>query len=292
MNKNTLEQNMLLSLMAFQKNEITEHFVYKRLSDNSKDKNKEVLQKICDDELRHYDIWKRYTKTDIKPSRIKIFFYIAIVKLFSLTFAIKIMEKGEDRAQLAYKRISDQFKETAEIIEDEERHERELISLIDEDKLNYISSMILGLNDALVEITGTLAGLSFAFQKTHLIGVAGLITGIAAALSMMSSEYLAKKSDRNDKNPFKASMYTGVAYIIAVALLVAPFFIFQSYHFAILLSIITAVAIIFFFTYFISVTKEVPFLSRFLEMSLISIGVAGLSFLIGYGLRMFLHVSV
>ncbi len=278
-------------LIAFQKNEITEHLVYKRLSESSKDKNREVLGRICADELRHYEIWKKYTKIDVKPYMFKIFLYAVIVKLFSLTFAIKIMEKGEDKAQYSYRQIADKFDEAASVIEEEEKHEKELISLIDEDKLNYIGSMILGLNDALVELTGTLAGLSFAFQNTRLIGVAGLITGIAAALSMMSSEYLAKKSDAGDKNPLKASLYTGVAYIIAVALLVAPFFVFHSYHFAIASSIIAAVVVILFFTYFISVTKELPFWSRFFEMSAISLGVAGLSFLIGYGLRGLLHIN-
>jgi VIT1/CCC1 family predicted Fe2+/Mn2+ transporter len=292
MNEKILNPKLKHALMAFQRNEITEHLVYKRLANSSGDKNRGVLSRISADELRHYGIWKKYTSIDVKPDSIKIFFYIALVKLFSLTFAIKMMEKGEGRAQYSYKQVAEDFEEASLVMEEEERHEKELISLIDEDKLNYISSMILGLNDALVELTGTLAGLSFAFQNTRLIGIAGLITGIAAALSMMSSEYLAKKSDRGDKNPLKASMYTGIAYIIAVVLLVMPFFIFQVYYTAIFSTLAIAVVVILFFTYFISVTKEVPFLSRFLEMSAISLGVAGLSFLIGYGLRAFLHVSM
>ncbi len=292
MNEKTLNTKLKNALTAFQKNEITEYLVYKRLSNNSGDKNREILSRISADELRHYGIWKKYTGIDVKPDTIKVFIYIALVRLFSLTFAIKMMEKGEGRAQYSYKQIAGDFKEASQVMEEEERHEKELISLIDEDKLNYISSMILGLNDALVELTGTLAGLSFAFENTRLIGIAGLITGIAAALSMMSSEYLAKKSDRGDKNPLKASLYTGIAYFIAVVLLVMPFFIFHVYYTAIFSTLIIAVAVILFFTYFISITKEVSFLSRFLEMSAISLGVAGLSFLIGYGLRVFLHVSM
>ncbi len=286
-----LDERLRSSLIAFQRNEITEHLIYKRLSERSGNRNKEVLGKICEDELRHYGIWKKYTKVDVRPYRLKILFYVVVVRLLSLTFAIKIMEKGESGAQDSYRRIADRFDETASVIEEEERHENDLIALIDEDKLNYIGSMILGLNDALVELTGTLAGLSFAFQNTRLIGVAGLITGVAAALSMMSSEYLAKKSDGGDKSPFKASMYTGVAYAIAVALLVTPFFAFHVYYTAMLSSIVAAVVVILFFTYFISVTRDLPFWGRFMEMSAISLGVAGLSFLIGYGLRVFLHVD-
>lgn len=278
-------------LIAFQKNEITEHHVYRRLAEGSDGRNRGVLARISEDELRHYGLWKKHTRVDVKPDTLKIFFYVLLVKLFSLTFAIKTMEKGENKAQGAYRELMAKFPEASQVMEEEEQHEKDLIALIDEKKLHYISSMILGLNDALVELTGTLAGLSFAFQNTRLIGIAGLITGIAAALSMMSSEYLAKKSDSGGKNPFTASLYTGIAYILAVILLVTPFFVIASYATAIASTLVMAVVIILLFTYFISVTKDVPFLSRFLEMSAISLGVAGLSFLMGYGLRMFLHVN-
>jgi VIT1/CCC1 family predicted Fe2+/Mn2+ transporter len=292
MNTRVTDSKLKNELIAFQKNELTEHLVYKRLSDIENSRNKKVLSQIAKDELRHYEIWKGYTHIDVKPNIIKVLFYVAIAKLFSLTFVIKMMEKGEGRAQYHYRQVAKELEQAAQIMEEEERHEKELISLIDEDKLNYISSMILGLNDALVELTGTLAGLSFAFQNTRLIGIAGLITGIAAALSMMSSEYLAKKSDKGDKNPLKASMYTGIAYIVAVVLLVMPFFIFHLYYTAIFLTLSVAILVILFFTYFISVIQEVRFISRFLEMSIISLGVAGLSFLIGYALRVFLHADI
>ena len=292
MNTRVTDSKLKNELIAFQKNELTEHLVYKRLSDIENGRNKKVLSQIAKDELRHYEIWKGYTHIDVKPNIIKVLFYVAIAKLFSLTFVIKMMEKGEGWAQYQYRQVAKELEQAAQIMEEEERHEKELISLIDEDKLNYISSMILGLNDALVELTGTLAGLSFAFQNTRLIGIAGLITGIAAALSMMSSEYLAKKSDKGDKNPLKASMYTGIAYIVAVVLLVMPFFIFHLYYTAIFLTLSVAVLVILFFTYFISVIQEVRFISRFLEMSIVSLGVAGLSFLIGYALRVFLHADI
>ena len=292
MNELTSDPKLNKILIAFQRNEITEHHVYKRLSASTSGGNRDVLLSISRDELKHYGIWKQHTNADVKPAILKVFFYVALVKLFSLTFAIEIMERGEGRAQDSYRQLLRHFPEASQVIDEEEKHEKELIALLDEEKLKYISSMILGLNDALVELTGTLAGLSFAFRNTRLIGIAGLITGIAAALSMMSSEYLAKKSESGGKNPVTASLYTGIAYGAAVLLLVLPFFIVSSYSAAIAATLLIAVVIILFFTYFISVTKDVPFLSRFLEMSVISLGVAGLSFLIGYGLRMFLHVTM
>ena len=54
------------------------------------------------------------------------------------------------------------------IAEDEERHEQKLLAILDEERLQYVGSMVLGLNDALVELTGTLAGLTLALQNTKL----------------------------------------------------------------------------------------------------------------------------
>lgn len=70
------------------------------------------------------------------------------------------------------------------LIEDEEGHEQRLIAMIDEERLRFVGSVVLGLNDALVELTGTLAGLSFAFQDNRLLALSGLINGIAASMSM------------------------------------------------------------------------------------------------------------
>ena len=76
------------------------------------------------------------------------------------------------------------------IAQDEDRHESQLLGMLDEERLQYVGSMVLGLSDALVELTGTLAGLTFALQNNRLVALSGLITGISATLSMTSSEYL------------------------------------------------------------------------------------------------------
>ncbi|MBM3232434.1 rubrerythrin family protein, partial [Candidatus Pacearchaeota archaeon] len=48
-----------------------------------------------------------------------------------------------------------------------------------EDKCNYNGAVVLGLNDALVELSGALVGLSFALMETKTIATVGLITGFA-----------------------------------------------------------------------------------------------------------------
>ena len=104
------------------------------------------------------------------------------------------MEKVEGKAQAIYEEISKYVPAAIDIEKDEKEHERKLIDLIDEERLRYVGSMVLGLNDALVELTGALAGFTLAFRNTRLIAMASFITGIAASLSMAASEYLSTKS--------------------------------------------------------------------------------------------------
>ena len=46
--------------------------------------------------------------------------------------------------------------------------------MLDEERLRYIGSVVLGLNDALIELTGALAGLTLALQNTQLNLLLGL----------------------------------------------------------------------------------------------------------------------
>jgi VIT1/CCC1 family predicted Fe2+/Mn2+ transporter len=201
------------------------------------------------------------------------------------------MERKERFAQEVYEDVAKKLPGSGWVIRDEEEHEKKLIGIIHEEKLEYTGSMILGLNDALVELTGTLAGLTFAFQNSKLVGLAGMITGVAASLSMASSEYLSKKSELSDKSPLKASLYTGIAYMLTVSLLVSPFFVFSGSFLPLGVTLLNAILVILIFTYFLSVVRDLPFRKRFLEMATISLGVAGISFAIGMALRFFLGVE-
>ncbi|MDO9323873.1 MAG: VIT1/CCC1 family protein, partial [Methanoregula sp.] len=217
----TTDKKNIAILLSLQKGEITEHLIYTKLAATTTEPhNREVLMRIAGEELAHYGIWKRYTHRDIAPDTLRVWFYYAIARLLGLTFAIKLLEGVEKRAQSADLAIPFTIPEIAGILKNEEVHERELIALIDEDRLKYVGSVVLGLNDALVEFTGTLAGLTFAIQNTQIIAVVGLVMGVAASLSMGASEYLSQRSDGGPTDPLKASVYTGITYIVTVALLI------------------------------------------------------------------------
>ncbi|MGB4162852.1 MAG: VIT1/CCC1 family protein, partial [Bacillota bacterium] len=160
-------------LLVFQENEITEYHIYNNLSKMVNDQgNKELLQRIARDEKAHYDFYSKYTQREVKPNRWRVFLYTWIARIFGLTFGLKLMEAGESRAHSDYSEAAKEIPEVSRIAEEEDKHEHELLDLIEEDRLNYISSIVLGLNDALVELTGTLAGLTFALQNTRLIALA------------------------------------------------------------------------------------------------------------------------
>jgi len=280
-------------ILVAQRNEITEHFIYERLARSVKESNnREVLKRISNDELRHYNFWREYTHRDLKPDKLKIWKYFLISKIFGITFGIKLMERGEERAKTIYEKISEFVPDAKNIIREEDEHESQLINLIDEERLKYISSMILGLNDALVELTGALAGYTFALQNTHLVAITGLITGVAASLSMAASEYLSTKSEEGVKNPLRAAAYTGITYILTVLLLISPYLLLTETYTCLALTVVTAIALIFLFTFYISVAKDLPFKRRFLEMAVISLGITGLAFAIGFLVKILLKIEI
>jgi VIT1/CCC1 family predicted Fe2+/Mn2+ transporter len=293
MKSRPLDEETRKLVLTSQKNEITEHIIYKKLAQSTKDaQNRSIIQRISDDELKHYNFWKQYTDKDTKPDKLKVWIYFLIAKILGITFGIKLMEKGEEKAQTTYEKISEVIPSAKEIVEDEDKHELELINMLDEERLRYVGSIVLGLNDALVELTGALAGLTFALQNTRLTAMAGLITGVAASLSMATSEYLSTKSEGYVKKPLRAAVYTGAAYVITVLFLIFPYFVFGEPMLCLGFTILNAVIVIFIFTFYISVAKGISFKNRFSEMVLISLGVAALTFLITFVIKIFLNVEV
>ena len=294
MGKQNISNETKKIILKLQQNEVTEQAIYYNLSKRvKKDSEKKILKRIGDEEGAHSEIWFKYTNKKLRPQKIKVYFYLLLNIILGYTFVIKIMEKGEEDAQGMYSQLAEEVPEAQKVYEDEQRHEQALISLLDEERLQYVGSMVLGLNDALVELTGTLAGLSFALQDNRLVGLSGLITGISATLSMASSEYLSARSEGN-QNAKKSALYTGIMYIFAVILLVLPYLLLPSdqYLYALISMLIIVVLIIFAFTYYISVAKDLPFKKRFFEMAGISLSVAALSFVVGILVKYFLGIDI
>ncbi len=290
----TLSPAALSIIRKMQQNELTESVIYEKIARFAKgEENRQTLLRLAREERAHYEIWKKYTGTELKPEKAKVLKYTFLARTLGFTFAVKLMEKGEEGAQEEYALLAQEVEESKFIRQQEEEHEAALLDMLDEERLQYVGSMVLGLNDALVELTGSLAGFAFALQNTRLIALSGLIVGISATFSMASSEFLAARSEgRSDA--LKSCSYTGIAYLLTVIALIAPYLIFPGNQFipALVCMLAVVILIIAGFTYYTSVAQDQPFKSRFLEMAVISVSVAVLSFVVGILAKKFLGVDL
>ena len=246
------------------------------------EENKKLLEKMSEDEKAHAEVWKNITKKNLKPNKLSVLWFKILTVVMGFTFVVKTMQKKENLAQSGYEKMQNELPEAAKMLEDERRHEKELYNMLDEERLHYIGAMVLGLNDALVELTGAIAGVTFALANARLVALTGIITGVSATFSMAASNYLAERADNNPK-ALKSSIYTGVAYLVTVALLVLPYLLFPTHMYvaAFAVMIVTVILIIMFFNFYISVAKEEPFLKNFVTMAIISLSVAVISYIIG-----------
>ena len=286
-----MNQAVQRRLIRLQRMEKTEMEVYRRLAQREKKpENKIILQKIAEQESNHYNILREKTGQDVKFSKIRVYLHVISSVILGLTFSLKLMEKIEQNAAIEYRDLGFE-----DIAKEEDEHEKELLSLLEEDALNYLSSIILGLSDALVELTGALAGLTFAFQELKIVALAGLVTGISASFSMAASEFLATKEEDSSRSPFKAALFTGSAYIITVLLLVIPYLLLgddsenifgMAPHIqALAITFIIGILIIALFNFYVSIAQEKSFNRKFIEMIFILLIVTIISFLIGLILR-------
>lgn len=292
MTENINTKSVLLSQL---KNELTEATIYARLAMLEKDsKNKKILESISADEASHALIIKDILGQDCQISSLKVSWTVFCARIFGITFTLKAMERGENTASKTYRAILKAYPQLAMIAEDEDRHEAELISMLNDERLNNMGAIVLGLNDALVELTGALAGFTFAIDETSKIAKLGLITGLAAAMSMAASAFLSARADAQagsnennteDNGAIKTAAYTGFAYIITVLLLVAPYILLGSATIALGTMLLAAFGIIAFFNFYLSVARGTSFVRGFSVMAGISTIVALISYGFGYLLR-------
>lgn len=282
MNANTMDK-----ILKYQRNEITEHVLYAALAKRVKGKNSEVLKKISADELRHYQYFKKVTGREVKPDRLKIILYRFISRIFGLTFTIKMMDNGEVQASHNYEDIEERLPGIKKIIQDEVGHEQALMGQIEEEALKHMGSMVLAINNSIQEITGIVVGLTFALANSLLVGKTAVISGLAATLAMVASEYLSQKSECEDaSSPKKAALYTGMIYIFVVVSIVTPYFIFENPYAALGVAICAVVLIVTAFTFFMSVVKNLDYKKALFEVSSITAGVVALSLVIGMAIRL------
>ncbi len=273
--------------------------IYSELAKSEKNpKRANILRSLASDEKSHYEFWKRVSKGECK-AKINRFELIAVKllrRVFGLTFTLKLLERGEERAINGYKEFFKEAKdieeknEISKIIDDESRHERELVGQIDERIVRYMSFVVLGLADAIVEITGVHAGFLGVTDNTIMAGIAGLVVGFSAAISMASAAYLQAKQEVGKRSPTTSAMATGLAYIGAVVALALPYFLIHHMFKAFSISLSIGVVLIATFNYYSSIVLEKKFLREFVESTGLMLATAFASYFFGDALGRFFGI--
>jgi VIT1/CCC1 family predicted Fe2+/Mn2+ transporter len=265
--------------------------------------SRRMLTELADQELSHVRFWVDvggFSQDSLRPSRLKYSLLVAASVLLGPAFTIRWLERGEDRAIAAYKNLlddgaltADQRSSVRKMLQEEEEHEQLLEQGIQDERRVYLGAAVLGLNDALVELTGGLTGLASSISDPKLIGFAALVVGVAASMSMAASNFLSVDiGEESELRPGKAAAYTGIAYIVVVVGLVLPFFLLTDRRVALAISWAFAVAIIAAFSYYSSVMQRRSFVRRFTIMLALGLGVAVISFGIGRALGAVIGIEV
>ena len=255
-----------------------------------------TLNELAEQEHAHVHFWLGVCgdrEEQVHPSRMKHSLLVLASRLLGPAFTIRWLERGEDKAIATYRDLletdgalsAEQREAVQQMLLEEEHHEKFLEKGVADDRRLYLGAAVLGLNDALVELTGGLTGLASSIADPKLIGFASLVVGVAASMSMAASNFLSVEiGEGSELKPRKAAAYTGTAYILVVVGLVLPFFILSDRRIALAISWASAVAIIAAFSYYSSVMQGVSFRRRFTVMCALGLGVAVISFAIGKAL--------
>lgn len=153
-------------------------------------------------------------------------------------------------------------------------------------KFDYRGSIILGMHDAIVSLTGLIAGLGLAFSDRDVIVLSCIISSITASLSMGAANYLAVKAT-NKTNALRAASYTAGAYMLTCVLLILPFFVFFDRVAALSSVFLIVILIIYLFNRIFF--KPNQFYKHFYEMLAICISVSIIAFAIGQIAKYFIE---
>ncbi len=264
-----------------------DHLIYSELARRERnDSRRELLEKLAEMERKHYEFWQSLVPSH-KP-KFKALRFRAILLLraiLGLTFVTKLLERHESEVVRRYRelleRVDGEVREKVEeFLRDEEEHERTLLSQIDEPLLRYIGFIALGLSDSMIEVTGVHAGFLGVTAATIIAGVAGLIVGFAASISMGVAAYLKAKSELRSK-PVTSGLVTGVAYLLSTVLLAVPYFMTHDMLLAFSGSVVLAILLTSFFTYYVAVINDTSFRREVVESVALILGTAAATFFFG-----------
>jgi VIT1/CCC1 family predicted Fe2+/Mn2+ transporter len=281
-------------------NELTEHITYHKLAQMEKNPgNREALERLSAQEKTHYEFWQSLLP-EAEAKKIHARWYTVWGTSFlraalGVTFITKFLETHETGAVQNYQNMigtipASHHERFLQIIEDEKSHENALIGQLKEKRLDYIGFIVLGLADAIVEITGVHAGFLGVTGSTLIAGVAGVIVGFSAAISMGSASYLQAKQDVK-KSPLFSGFLTWASYFCSVVLLALPYFLIRVMAPAFIASTSVGVLLVAGFTFYGAIVFDRKFWREFFETVGLMLGTALATFLLGLIVGAVFHIN-
>jgi VIT1/CCC1 family predicted Fe2+/Mn2+ transporter len=195
------------------------------------------------------------------------------------------LERHEGKLHQRYKKLAEYIPPAdmarfQAMMDSEEKQEDLLIGQIKENRVKYMSFIVLGLADAVVEISGIHAGSLGIYGRTELAGLAGIIAGLAASIAMASAAYAQAKQGFEGSAKWSA-IYTGVSYMITAVLLALPYFLTPNMAGALGTSLVIGVVLVAAMTFYDTVISGRRFMRQFAEISGIILAASLALFIIG-----------
>jgi vacuolar iron transporter family protein len=247
-----------------------------------------VLKTLSGTEHGHFEFWRKYVPDEEpKLDKMKLNWVLFLRRFFGLTFATRYLDRHEGKVVVEYGEVSHLIPEADKkafdaMVADEMEHEKAFAMKVESTAVAYISFVVLGLADALVEISGIHAGWLGLFEKTEIAGLAGIIAGGAASLAMASAAFAQAKQGGFKGSARLSAAYTGVSYFVTAVILATPYFLTASMPFALGGSLTLAVIILAITTWYSVVIQEKRFLKDFLEILAILFATTIIVFSLGY----------
>ena len=214
-----------------------------------------ILDQLIPIETRHHAFWQEFFKLDLPRldwgRRLKLWLMVGVARLFGAPAIHLILEAIEVFGVRKYLTVWRRYEHgplgsaVREVLEDEFKHEDAVVMAEGERQISpqRVRDIFLGLNDGLVEILGAVSGFFGAFANATTVLVAGVMVGVAGALSMGAGAYLAGSSEAEVRGtdarrrrflgepepptdpsdtPIRSGMRVGLSYVVGAVVPVLP----------------------------------------------------------------------
>lgn len=201
----------LAEAAEFYGDEITDHVTYATLAAAERPGPlRELLGRIAEIEEHHSRFWLRFIAARGGPAPARppfarrLRFLRFLRRIFNPMLLVSTLELGEGHAARKYFGFlnrapldESERSDLRAIILDELEHEVTFRKESQTLGLGNVRDFVLGMNDGLVEILGTVTGLSAVYASSPFtVAVSGLVVGIAGALSMGIGAFMSVRSQR------------------------------------------------------------------------------------------------